>query len=77
MVTVALDQSFGASFLNCGYFTMHTVILAVLTGNVFPLSSLGSAIVNKVRQFPSLHEKARAVSALFCSGAPYDDTPPA
>eukprot|EP00903_Cladosiphon_okamuranus_P015621 g14425.t1 len=48
LVTIALDQSFGASMMNCTYFTMHTVIMAALTGNFFPLSELGSAIYNKV-----------------------------
>lgn len=49
LVQVALDQSFGASIMNCSYFTMHTVILAALTGNLFPLPELGSAVVDKVR----------------------------
>eukprot|EP00752_Nemacystus_decipiens_P018167 g16299.t1 len=48
LVQVALDQSFGASIMNCSYFTMHTVILAALTGNLFPLPELVSAVVDKV-----------------------------
>lgn len=49
LVQVALDQSLGASIMNCSYFTMHTIFLAALTGNLFPLPELGSSIVDKVR----------------------------
>lgn len=49
VLQVVLDQSIGASLVNSGYFAVHTVVLAGLTGRAFPLPALGSSIVEKVR----------------------------
>ncbi|CAN0409204.1 unnamed protein product [Pylaiella littoralis] len=48
LVQIAVDQSVGASFINSGYFALHTIFLALLTGTVFPLPELGSSIWEKV-----------------------------
>lgn len=48
LVQLALDQTVGATIVNCGYFAAHTVFSAVLTGQLFPLTELGSSIHYKV-----------------------------
>ena len=49
LVQLALDQTVGATIVNCGYFAAHTVFSAALTGQLFPLTELGSSIHYKVQ----------------------------
>eukprot|EP00904_Undaria_pinnatifida_P006335 jgi/Undpi1/2831/HiC_scaffold_14.g06208.m1 len=48
LVVLAVDQTVGASIVNCGYFAAHTIFWAALTGQIFPLTDLGSSIHYKV-----------------------------
>lgn len=48
LVQVGLDQTFGAAMVNSGYFAVHTLFSAALTGQAFPLPVLWSSMQFKV-----------------------------
>ena len=48
LVQLGLDQTVGATIVNCGYFAAHTIFSAALTGQLLPLTELGSSIHYKV-----------------------------